>query len=212
MRVCIVDDHEVVREGVRAALEKDPAVRVVAEAETAGDALARLSRVHTDIVITDYRLPDMTGDLLCRKILAAHPAVRVVVLTTFLTQEVVRSCFDAGAAAFVTKAAGLGELRDALRRVRAGDEGRESSSATVARLFDSSSVHPVLTPRQENVLTLAADGWTYDEIAARLSISQSTVRFHMNGLKSRLGARTKTDLVAIAIREALISPSRGERS
>jgi DNA-binding NarL/FixJ family response regulator len=212
MRLCIVDDHEVVREGLRTALGKDPSVEVVAEAGSAEAALGAVARSRPDIVLTDYRLPDLPGDELCRRIRAAHPATAVVVLTTYLSEEVVRAAVDAGAAAFVTKGAGLQELRAALAEVAAGGTSlRGGSGALVERLHRQAQAQAPesrsLTPRQERVLELAAEGLTYREIAARLSISTSTVRFHIQGLKDRLGARTMSELVAIAIRAALITPA-----
>ncbi|WP_433503016.1 response regulator transcription factor [Pseudonocardia halophobica] len=212
MRLCIVDDHEVVREGLRTALGKDPSIDVVAEAGSAEQALGEVRRYRPDIVLTDFRLPDMPGDELCRRIRAAHAATAVVVLTTYLSEEVVRAAIDAGAAAFVTKGAGLQELRAALADVAAGGTSlRGGSGALVERLHRQARAQAPesrsLTPRQERVLELAAEGLTYREIATQLSISTSTVRFHIQGLKDRLGARTMSELVAIAIRSALITPA-----
>lgn len=209
MRICVVDDHEVVREGLRAALEVDPGIHVVAEAASARDALDLVFATKPDVIVTDYRLPDLPGDELCRRVLARQPEVSVVVLTTFLSEEVVRACFDAGAAAFVTKAAGLGELRQVLARLKDGGVGpAESVSATVQRLFRRSERIAPITPRQEAVLVLVSEGLTYDEIAQQLSIAQSTVRFHIQSLKARFGARSKTDLISIALSNALIPPPR----
>jgi DNA-binding NarL/FixJ family response regulator len=208
MRICVVDDHEVVREGLRAALETSGGdVRVVAEAASAFDALDLIVATRPDVVITDYRLPDLAGDELCRRILDRHPDLKVVVLTTFLNEEVVRSCYEAGAAAFVTKAAGLGELRQILSRLANGMRpGTESVSATVERLFRHSERAALLTPRQEAVLVLASEGLTYNKIAKQLAIAESTVRFHIQSLKARFGARSKTELIGIALSRALIPP------
>ena len=212
MRLCIVDDHEVVREGLRTALGKDPRIDVVAEAGSAEEALSEVRRTRPDVVLTDFRLPDLPGDELCRRIRAAHPDTAVVMLTTYLSQEVVRQAFQAGAAAFVTKAAGLQALRSVLAEVEAGGTSLvEGTGALVERLHRQAREHvPAsrsLTPRQERVLELAAGGLTYREIAVRLSISTSTVRFHVQSLKERLGARTMSELVAVAIRSALIAPA-----
>lgn len=206
MKLLIIDDHEVVREGLRVALERDDFIEVVGEASTGEEALTAVSELRPDVALTDYRLPDMTGDALCRAILAAQPETRVVVLTTFLNEELVRSCMASGATAFVTKASGIEELRDTLRQIEHGEIVEESVSSAVHRLFEHRRASQTLTPRQEHVLTLVADGLTYGEIATRLSISQSTVRFHVQGLKDRLGARSKADLIAIAVRDALILP------
>jgi DNA-binding NarL/FixJ family response regulator len=212
MRLCIVDDHEVVRAGLRMALSKDPFIDVVAEADSAQSALAAVRRVRPDVVLTDFRLPDRPGDELCRLIKATHPDTAVVMLTTYLSEEVVRQAVDAGVAAFVTKAAGLRELRAALAEVAAGGTSlRGGSGALVERLHRRAAKGATnaccLTPRQESVLQLVSEGLLYREIAERLSISPSTVRFHVRGLKERLGAKTMSELLAVAIRSALIAPA-----
>lgn len=208
MRICVVDDHEVVRAGLRAALETaNGDVRIVAEAASGLDALNLIAATKPDVVLTDYRLPDVAGDVLCRRILDRYPDVKVIVLTTFLNEEVVRSCYEAGAAAFLTKAAGLGELRQILSSLAEGTEPQPASvSATVERMFRRSERAAELTPRQEAVLVLASEGLTYHEIAERIAIAESTVRFHMQNLKARFGARSKTDLIGIALSRALIPP------
>lgn len=215
MRVCVVDDHEIVREGLRTVLPNDPDVEIVAEAASAGEALQALRRHLPDVLVTDYRLPDMTGAELCARVRDDFPSTAVVVLTTYLSEDVVQRCTDAGAAGFVTKAAGLGELRRVLRLAASGDRSSEmatgGTSALVKRLHDASSkgvpgARRALTPQQERVLELAARGMTYGEISRELHVSESTVRFHIQGLKDRLGVRTKAELIATAVRSALIAP------
>ncbi|PYE12452.1 LuxR family two component transcriptional regulator [Williamsia limnetica] len=216
MRVFIVDDHEIVREGLRTVLQKDADIEVVGEAGTGAEALDRIKQTQPNAAVVDYRLPDTTGDQLCRQILETSPATAVIILTTYLNEEVVRQSLAAGAVAFVTKASGLDELRKALREIATTEPGtRPASTASIVhRLFAAESSQQAgggggksLTPRQIRVLELVAEGLTYSEIAQKLSISQSTVRFHVQALKERVGARTKTELVATAIRAALISPN-----
>ena len=213
MRVCVVDDHEIVREGLRMVLPNDPDVEIVAEAASAREALQALRRHLPDVLVTDYRLP---GAELCARVRTDVPSTAVVVLTTYLSEDVVQRCTDAGAAGFVTKAAGLGELRRVLRLAAAGDRTTEmatgGTSALVKRLHEASSAKAAaggrkqLTPQQERVLELAARGMTYGAISHELHISESTVRFHIQGLKDRLGVRTKAELIATAVRSALIAP------
>ncbi|WP_433503009.1 response regulator [Pseudonocardia halophobica] len=217
MRVGIVDDHEVVREGLRLALTGTPelAVEVVAEAGSGQEARDLVRRHGMDVLLLDYRLPDATGDALCADLLGLRPSLRIVMLTSYLSEDVVQRCRSAGAAGFVTKAAGLDELRSVLGRIAAGEDGGvvRSTSATVQRLYAAAKpgdagadARRVLTPQQERVLELAAEGYTYAEIGARLHLSVSTVRFHIRGVKERLGVRTRSQLIATAIREALIAP------
>ena len=213
MKVCIVDDHEIVREGLRRVLTDDRAldIDVVGEASSGDSALEMLTRVTPDVVLVDYRLPDTTGDVLCAQILKAAPDCAVIVLTTYLSDDVVQRCLDAGAHGYVTKASGLDELRRVLQdlQLTGGGARERSQSALVKRLHDTegkTGTPRVLTPQQERVLELVAAGCTYAEIGKRLHISESTVRFHIQRLKERLGARTTTELIATAIRSALIRP------
>jgi DNA-binding NarL/FixJ family response regulator len=213
MRVCIVDDHEIVREGLRAALPIDPSIEIVGEASNGLDALRLLRRALPDVVVTDFRLSDMTGDELCTRIRTDFPSTAVVVLTTYLSEEVVQRVTDAGAAGFVTKAAGLEELRRVLREV--GENGRAAApggiSAIVRQQHEAAGgFDPVarLTPQQERVLELTAAGLTYAQIGKQLHVSESTVRFHIQRLKDKLGVATRAELIAHAIRSALIAPGR----
>jgi DNA-binding NarL/FixJ family response regulator len=212
MKICVVDDHEIVREGLRTVLPSDPMIEVVAEAASGAEALTAVRRTLPDVVLTDYRLPDMTGDELCRRILALAPSTAVVILTTYLSEDVVQRSIDAGAAGFVTKAAGLEELRGVLGDLARGERrSLEATSAVVQRLHQSAARDAdsrTLTPQQERVLELAAAGLTYGEISRKLHVSESTVRFHIQSLKERLGVRTKTELIATAIRSALIAPGQ----
>jgi DNA-binding NarL/FixJ family response regulator len=211
MRICVIDDHEIVREGLRRALPNDPTIEVVGEAASGTEALREARRTLPDVMLVDFRLPDMTGDELCRRIRSGFPSTKVVMLTSYLSEDVVRRSLDAGAAGFVTKAAGLKELRDVLGKLddQDGPAFGGGASAIVQRLYEANAAQAPrrpLTPQQERVLELAAHGLTYGEISGRLHISESTVRFHIQSLKERLGVRTKTELIAVAIRSALISP------
>jgi DNA-binding NarL/FixJ family response regulator len=216
MRVAIVDDHEVVREGLRLALTGHPSlvVEIVGEVGTGAEARRLAQRHGIDVVLLDHRLPDVAGDVLCAELLALRPGLKVVMLTSYLSEDVVQRCRSAGAAGFVTKAAGLDELRGVLGRIDAGEDGGvvRSTSATVQRLYTAATsasgppTRRVLTPQQERVLELTAEGYTYAEIGSRMHLSVSTVRFHVRGVKERLGARTRSQLIATAIREALIAP------
>jgi DNA-binding NarL/FixJ family response regulator len=210
MRVLIVDDHELVREGLRATLSDR--YEIVGAVATAAEAIADVRRTQPDVALVDLRLPDMTGDELCRVIREASPATAVVILTTYVSDETVRRALQAGAAAYVTKAAGLPELLTVLRRLEEGGGGADPIAAAqivtqlhtlVARRMDAAP----LTPQQESVLELAAQGMTNHEIGGRLFISESTVRFHLQKLKKKFDARSKTDLIARAIRAGAIAPA-----
>jgi|SRR5581483_1410694 len=212
MRILIVDDHEIVREGVRSVLSVDPRFEVVGEAASAKEALQCARRTLPDVALVDLRLPDMRGEELTREFTRHFPETRVVILTTYLSEETVRDALAAGAAGYVTKAAGLPELKSALERVMEGGEapGTAAGPQIVKQLHSlvsarMSAVSP--TPQQERVLELAAQGFTNSEIGERLFISESTVRFHVQKLKAKFAARTKTELIAKAIRTGFIAPA-----
>jgi DNA-binding NarL/FixJ family response regulator len=211
-RLLIVDDHEVVREGLAAALSVDERLEIVGTVGTGKTALERARQTLPNLALVDLRLPDMSGEDLTRELCRRFPSISVIVLTTYLSEGTVRASLDAGATAYVTKAAGLGELQAAIDAAIAGPQSSDGAAApqivkklhsvVAARIDDA-----IPTPRQEAVLELAAQGLTNAEIGERLFISESTVRFHMQKLKEKFSARTKTELIAKAIRSGFIAPA-----
>jgi DNA-binding NarL/FixJ family response regulator len=209
VRVLVVDDHEVVREGLSAALASDGQFEIVAAVPTAAAALAVASRSRPDVALIDLRLPDLMGDRLCAELRKRQPSIALVVLSSYVSEDTVRAAMEAGASAYITKGAGLSELRKALAAVAITGEG-SGKPQIVGQLHDLVSRRDNdnrLTPQQERVLELSAEGLTYREIGARLFISESTVRFHMQKLKAKFGARTKTELIARAIRSGAMAPA-----
>jgi DNA-binding NarL/FixJ family response regulator len=211
MRLLIVDDHEVVREGLQAALSTDPRIDIVGAVSSGRAAIERARQTVPDIALVDLRLPDMRGEELTRELRARFPSIAVIILTTYLSEETIRDSIAAGASAYVTKAAGLPELRAALDRVMEGEQVAAPVGSQIVK-----HLHEVVaqrekgnmpTPQQERVLELAAQGLTNQEIGERLFISESTVRFHLQKLKEKFSARTKTELIAKAIRSGFIAPA-----
>lgn len=212
LRILVVDDHEIVREGLTAILEVEPGYEIVGVAGTGRAALEQARRTVPDVVLLDLRLPDISGEDLCRKLRAGFPSTAVVVLTTYLSESTVRNALDAGAAAYVTKSAGLSELRSALEALAAGQtRPHEASGPQIVQhlheLVAQGIGESLPTPRQEQILDLAARGLTNREIGERLFLSESTVRFHIQKLKEKLGAHTKTELIAKAIRTGVMAPA-----
>lgn len=212
MRIMVVDDHEIIREGLAATLSADPRFEVVSAAGSAGEALQQARRTLPDAALVDLRLPGVSGEELCRQLREKFPSTAVIILTTYLSEETVRGAMEAGATAYVTKSAGLPELRKALERVLEHGTTPDPTAGPqiVKQLHDlvSNRISAALpTPQQARVLELAADGLTNDEIGSRLYISESTVRFHIQKLKTKFDARTKTELIAKAIRSGVISPA-----
>lgn len=206
IRVLVVDDHEVVREGLSAVLSSDARFDVVGAVGTAAGAIRQVQRSRPHAALVDLRLPDMSGTELCEELRLAHPAIALVMLSSYVSEDTLRDAMQAGVRAYVTKGASLSEVRTAL--LGAVDAGAQARIVTqlhdlVTRRSDAEQ----LTPQQERVLQLCAEGFTYREIGARLYISESTVRFHMQKLKDKLGARTKAELIMRAIRAGVMGPA-----
>jgi DNA-binding NarL/FixJ family response regulator len=216
MRVMIVDDHEVVREGLIATLASIEYLTVMSAVSTGSAALSLARREAPDVALVDWALPDMTGQELCRELLAISASTSVVILSSYLSEDTVRDSLMAGACAYVTKSAGVPKLREVLEELHADPHKRipvHSAPQLVSELDHlEAERHGVsrITPRQERIIELAAGGLTNRAIAEQLFISEATVRFHIQKAKERIGARTRAELVAKAIRLGLIPPSRDD--
>jgi DNA-binding NarL/FixJ family response regulator len=211
-RLLIVDDHEVVRAGLESSLSTDPRFEVVGTAGSGREALERARQTLPDIALVDLRLPDTRGDDLTREIRRRLPSTAVIILTSYLEEGVVRAALEAGASGYVTKSAGLAELIATIEMVSRGDSPLEAVPAPqivkqLHKLVSDRADDLTPTPRQESVLELAAQGLTNSEIGEKLFISESTVRFHVQKLKEKFSARTKTELIAKAIRAGFIAPA-----
>jgi DNA-binding NarL/FixJ family response regulator len=213
IRVLLADDQTLVRAGFRKLLEAEPGVDVVAEA---GDGLAALEaarRFRPDVVLMDIRMPRLDGLAATTRLVAAMPATRVVVLTTFDLDEYVFEALRAGASGFLLKDAPPEELVRALRVVASG-EALLSPSVT-RRLIEEFASRPVprpdhrmqaLTPREREVLVLVAGGLSNGEIATRLYLGESTVKTHLTGVLTKLGLRDRAQAVVLAYETGLVRP------
>jgi DNA-binding NarL/FixJ family response regulator len=212
VRVLIVDDHEVVRNGIVASLRASPRYRIVGAAGTGAEAVSLARRVRPDVAIVDLRLPDMTGETVCRQLIADTPGIAVVMLTTYLSDDTVRSAQAAGAAAYVTKAAGIAVLKETLEEIGSGAQSSLSSDSApvivhrLDRLASGRAAGHLTTPHQRRVLALAAAGLTNGQIGQRLNISESTVRFHIQKLKRIFSVPSRTALVVRAVQDGVIAP------
>ncbi|WP_273735275.1 response regulator transcription factor [Mycolicibacterium septicum] len=214
-QVCIVDDHEVVRDGLRSVIVSldSPVVEQVWSTGSAADALARQATSRPEFFIVDYRLPDMAGDELCAALVTEYPDTKVVVLTSYTDVDIIERCLQSGASAYVSKEAGLAELRRAFAAVAAGErrvvccEPACPSNPGAAGASDIDDRG--LTKQQLRVLELLATGLTYRQIGRQLCIAESTVRFHITALKQKLGVQTKAELIVFSVRQALVPPNTG---
>lgn len=229
IRVLAADDQRVVREGIALILSLLPGVEVAGTAADGEQALALAAELKPDVVLMDLRMPGIGGAEATRRLRAADPSVSVIVLTTYADDRSVVSALQAGAVGYLTKDAGAAEIRQALERVRNGQAvidpavqrhlvdviaqgpaaAREPATAGPGAI-EPGAVRPALpdglTPREAEVLGLIAAGLSNAEIAARLFISETTVKSHINHMLPKIAARDRAQAVAYAYRHGLTAP------
>ncbi|MFF0247167.1 response regulator [Streptosporangium sandarakinum] len=212
VNVLLVDDQALLRAGFRALLARAKTLAVVGEAASGEEAVSQAVRLRPDVVLMDIRMPGMNGIDATRRILRELPATKVIILTTFDTDENVFDALRAGASGFLTKEVDLAELRRAVEVVAAG-EALLSPSVTrrVVERFahrprPAATLH-ALTTRESEVVRLVATGLSNDEIAAALVISPLTVKTHITRAITKLGVRDRVQLVILAYEHGLVSPS-----
>lgn len=209
-RVLLVDDHKLFAQALAAVLEQDSTLRVIAQASSLAEALTELERESADVILLDYRLPDSNGVDATIAIKALAPLAAVVMVTAVEDERVLLAALEAGCAGFVTKTADLVDVRDAVRRAATGESTITPMLLTrlLSRMAQqrSGSVGGDLTARENEVLRMIGAGMTNGEIAARLFLSVNTVRNHVQSVLTKLGAHSKLEAAAIAVREGLIDP------
>ena len=212
IRVLLVDDHAIERQGVRSLLDAQPDIRVVAEADDGLEALPLIGQCHPDVVITETIMPRMNGLELTGQLLRRYPGLKVLVLTRNDREDCVLRLVQAGAGGYLLKTADRADLLLALRAVVRG--GRVLQPAALEAVLDD-YLHRVrepsarryaveLTPREREVLKLIAEGNTNQDIADLLCLSRKTVETHRSNIMDKLDMHKVTDLVKYAIREGLV--------
>jgi NarL family two-component system response regulator LiaR len=204
IRLLLVDDHEMVRAGLRTFLELQDDMVVVGEASTAEQALALVPGLAPDIVVMDLMLPGMSGVEAVRHLAADHPAVRVVVLTSYAGQEQVLPAVRAGVAGYLLKDVGPAELADALRVVHAGGAQLHPTVAATVMQSVAAAQRDPLTPRENEVLRLIARGLSNRLIARELALSEKTVKTHVSAVLAKLGVADRTQAALHAVRAGLV--------
>ena len=202
IRLLLVDDHELVRTGLRTFLELQVDMVVVGEAGSGEDALTLASDVAADIVLLDLMLPGMTGVETARRLHDEHPELKVVVLTSFGGQDSVLPAVRAGVAGYLLKDVGPGELAEALRAVHAG--GAPLHPQVAATVMQSVTAEDPLTPREREVLRLIARGLSNRLIARELVLSEKTVKAHVSAILGKLGVADRTQAALHAVRTGLV--------
>ena len=203
-RVMLVDDHAIVRRGLRSILELEPDISVVAEAGGRSEALRLLDRVQPDVILLDLKLSadhDAEGLELCSEILARRPDSRVVILSTFLDENLLHQSLRRGAKAYVLKEVDLVELVRIIRAVSHGESGFDGRSAEMMRALivqGGDSPESDLTVREREVIGLLAHGLTNREIGTRMFVSESTAKFHVHNVMRKLGVRRRAEVAYAA--------------
>jgi len=200
-RVLLVDDHALLRTGVANIINQEPDLRVIAEAGDGVEALAAYDAHRPDVILLDLRMPRMEGVEVVRRIREKDPSARVIVLTTYDTDDEISQALKAGAKAYVLKDIAAEALVGCIRQVLAGKT--YLAPAAAAKLAEGVT-RVQLTPRELATLKLLADGKANKEIASALDISERTVKSHLAHLFEKLGATSRTEAVKIATRRGLV--------
>lgn len=208
IRVLIVDDHEVLASALAAVLDSEPDMRTVGVAKTVAAALSMAAANSPDVILLDHRLPDGDGVAAIGALLDLPGRSQVVVLTATASEAVLVSAMEAGAAGFLSKSRSLAEVVGAVRAAAAGELAM--SPQLLGRLLGrirraATAVGADLTEREREVLQLLATGGSNADIARELTLSVNTVRNHVANLSAKLGAHSKLEALAIAVREGLLA-------
>lgn len=211
-RLLLVDDHAVVRSGLRMLLEGQPDVEIAGEAATAAEALEAAGRLNPDVILMDIGLPDKSGIEATREIKARFPDISIVALTIHEDEEYFFKMLDAGASGYVPKRAAPEELLTAIRAAASGEVYLYPSLAKLLvrdylsgdRISGEETSLDGLTDRESEVLTYLAEGASNDEIAASLVISPKTVERHRENIMKKLNLHSRSELVRYAIRKGII--------
>ena len=198
----IVDDHEVVREGLRLSLSRAPHIRVLGEASDGASSIEMVERRKPDVVIMDVRMPGMDGLEATREILKVAPDTAVLIFTAFSERSLLARGLDSGARGYILKEAPHDTLLRAIERLAVGESYIDP--ALMPAFLSGKDQTDMLTAREREILQLLADGMSNADVASKLFISQETVKSHVRHILAKLEADTRTHAVAIALRESII--------
>ena len=214
IRVLIVDDHTIVRKGIRALLAEIEGIEVVGEADNGQEAVTQAQTLHPDVILMDLAMPKMDGIEATRQIKASQPDSRILVMTSFAADDKVFPAIKAGALGYLLKESAPEDLVQAIHQIHRGES---SLHPTIARKVLQEITHPSdrpptpnpLTEREEQVLRLVAQGLSNQDIARKLNISDPTVRTHVSNIMSKLHLATRIQAALYALREGLVALDSG---
>jgi DNA-binding NarL/FixJ family response regulator len=208
IRIIIADDHPVVRDGLAAILSTQPDFEIVGKAGTGLEAVQQVEALQPDVLLLDLEMPEMDGVQTLRHLRETHAAVRAIVFTAFDTDERIVGAVQAGAQGYLLKGAPREEIFTAVRVVHQG--GSLLQPVVASKLLRQVSGEGInhdpdaLTPREQHVLKLLAQGLQNKEIAAELTITERTVKFYVSSILSKLGAGNRTEAVTLAVQRGLV--------
>lgn len=208
IRLLIIDDHEMVREGLKAMLSAEPDFSIVGDAANAEQAFALIERERPDIILLDVRLPGTSGIEVCRTVTERYPAIAVIFLTTFTDESLVEQCIKAGARGFIVKDIERFDLKRSIRAVARGEAAIDPKAAVAvlaqlrrAPQISSEPAQDPLSSQQIVILRLVAQGLSSREIATRLYLSENTVKGYVQEILHRLGVKNRTEAVMVAVKQ-----------
>ncbi len=207
--IIIVDDHEIVREGLRLTLQNEPDFKIVGEAANGKELLKQIKNSAPDVILLDERMPDASGIDICRRLTKHNPHLKIIILTAHAEQEdSIVQAMMAGAKGFLIKNVEISELKKAIRAVARGETVMDSQVAACIvnklRQANNPKSLPVLTEQQLIIAKLVAEGLTNREIAEQLYLSENTIKFHIQNIMRKLEVHNRIAMVAKLIQEGII--------
>jgi DNA-binding NarL/FixJ family response regulator len=208
IRLLIIDDHEMVREGLKAMLSTEPDFTIVGDVASAAQAFALIERQPPDVILLDIRLPGTSGIEVCRAVTERYPDIAVIILTTFTDESLVAQSIQAGARGYIVKDIERFDLKRSIRAVARGEAAIDTKAAVAVleqlRRAPKKSSEPApdpLSAQQIVILRLVAQGLPSREIATRLYLSENTVKGYVQEILHRLGVKNRTEAVMVAVKQ-----------
>lgn len=207
IRVLLVDDHDMLRRGLKSFLRAFDDLELAGEASSGEEAIKLCDELQPDVILMDLVMPGMNGVETTHTILSDHPDVKVIALTSFEEQELVQKTMQAGATGYLLKSASAGELADAIRTAYRGEPtlSPEATRALIHVATQPPQPGSDLTPREREVLELLVEGLSNPEIADRLVVSRATVKKHVSNILSKLDVTSRTEAATLAVKHDIVS-------
>ena len=207
IRVLLVDDHMVVRSGLSTVLSVYDDLKLVGEAGDGEEAIKLCEQLQPDVILMDLLMPKMDGVTAIKAIKASWPQIQIIALTSFKEKEYVEGALKAGANGYLLKDVSAEELVNAIRRATAGQPSLspEAAQVLIKNVNEPLPTHQDMTGREKEILALMVEGLSNNEIAERLFVSQSTVKFHVSNILSKMGVTGRTEAVALAVKHHLVN-------